>query len=62
MKTHLGLKGEVGLCDQCVNEGNFTKRPVKRIEEDNIYFCKLHWEQYKESYPYKVSNFLEQVK
>jgi hypothetical protein len=56
--------GEIGMCDDCLRQGDGGQKPVKRIEEDNIYFCRPHWEEYEkacEEAGYKVSKFLEIV-
>ena len=42
----VGPESEIGVCDNCAFEKNFTKVPIRRIDKhDNIYLCKQHYEE-----------------
>lgn len=56
--------GEIGMCDDCLQRGDGSQKPVKRIVEDNIYFCRTCWEEYERAaneFGYNVGKFLEIV-
>jgi hypothetical protein len=50
MTKKIGPHAEIGVCDQCAVDSNFSKKPVRRlIPTDNIYLCLTHWEDARDT-------------
>lgn len=63
-KSLLGPETEIGLCDSCLSTGDSSSKPVRRIEEDNIYFCRDHWKEHREGnkqFGHEVGPYLKAV-